>query len=38
MFRLAHLSDAHIGPLPRPKWRELIGKRATGYINWRRGR
>ena len=23
MFRLAHLSDAHIGPLPRPKWREL---------------
>jgi 3',5'-cyclic AMP phosphodiesterase CpdA len=38
MFRLAHLSDAHIGPLPRPKWRELLGKRATGYINWRRGR
>ncbi len=38
MFRLAHLSDAHIGPLPRPKWRELVGKRATGYINWRRGR
>lgn len=38
MFRLAHLSDAHIGPMPRPKWRELIGKRATGYINWQRGR
>ncbi|MCI4679264.1 metallophosphoesterase [Rhodoblastus acidophilus] len=38
MFRLAHLSDAHIGPLPRPRWRELIGKRATGYLNWRRGR
>jgi 3',5'-cyclic AMP phosphodiesterase CpdA len=38
MFRLAHLSDAHIGPLPRPKWRELLSKRATGYINWRRGR
>ncbi len=37
-FRLAHLSDPHIGPLPRPKWRELLGKRATGYINWRRGR
>jgi 3',5'-cyclic AMP phosphodiesterase CpdA len=38
MFRLAHLSDAHIGPLPDPRWRDLIGKRATGYINWRRGR
>lgn len=38
IFRLAHLSDPHIGPLPRPKWRELLGKRATGYINWRRGR
>ena len=38
MFRIAHLSDAHIGPLPRPKWRELMNKRATGYINWRRGR
>jgi 3',5'-cyclic AMP phosphodiesterase CpdA len=38
MFRLAHLSDPHIGPLPKPRWRELIGKRATGYLNWRRGR
>ncbi|MGO9430456.1 metallophosphoesterase family protein [Rhodoblastus sp.] len=37
MFRLAHLSDPHIGPLPKPRWRELIGKRATGYINWRQG-
>lgn len=35
---LAHLSDAHIGPLPPPRWRELIGKRLTGYTNWRRGR
>ncbi|ARN82855.1 metallophosphoesterase family protein [Methylocystis bryophila] len=31
---LAHLSDAHIGPIPRPKLRELMGKRATGYANW----
>jgi 3',5'-cyclic AMP phosphodiesterase CpdA len=31
---LAHLSDAHIGPIPRPKLRELLGKRATGYANW----
>ena len=37
-FILAHLSDAHIGPLPRPRWRELIGKRATGYANWLNGR
>ncbi|MGP8231925.1 MAG: metallophosphoesterase family protein [Methylovirgula sp.] len=35
---LAHLSDAHIGPLPRPRKRELLGKRLTGYINWTRGR
>ncbi len=31
---LAHLSDAHIGPIPRPKLRDLLGKRATGYANW----
>ena len=38
-FLLAHLSDAHIGPLPKPHARELMGKRLTGYINWnRRGR
>ena len=37
-FLLAHLSDAHIGPLPRPLRRELVGKRLTGYINWRGGR
>lgn len=33
-FLLAHLSDAHIGPVPRPRLRELLGKRATGYANW----
>lgn len=37
-FLLAHLSDPHVGPLPRPRRRELIGKRATGYLNWRRTR
>ncbi|WOJ91454.1 metallophosphoesterase [Methylocapsa polymorpha] len=37
-FLLAHLSDPHIGPLPRPRRRELFGKRVTGYLNWRRGR
>ena len=33
-FLLAHLSDAHIGPIPRPNLAELIGKRVTGYANW----
>lgn len=31
---LAHLSDAHIGPIPRPNLHELLGKRVTGYVNW----
>jgi 3',5'-cyclic AMP phosphodiesterase CpdA len=38
MFALAHLSDPHIGPLPRARLRELFSKRAIGYLNWRRGR
>jgi len=38
MFTLAHLSDPHLAPLPEPRWGELIGKRVTGYINWRRNR
>ncbi len=33
-FLLAHLSDPHLGPLPSPRRRELIGKRVTGYLNW----
>ena len=37
-FVLAHLSDPHLGPLPRPQVRELASKRLVGYINWRRGR
>jgi 3',5'-cyclic AMP phosphodiesterase CpdA len=35
---LAHLSDPHLAPLPRPRWFELIGKRVTGYVNWQRRR
>jgi 3',5'-cyclic AMP phosphodiesterase CpdA len=31
---LAHLSDPHLAPLPRPHWYELFNKRATGCINW----
>ena len=38
MFVLAHLSDPHLAPLPAPRWSELIGKRATGFLNWRRRR
>lgn len=37
-FKLAHLSDPHIGPLPAPGWRELMGKRLTGWWNWHKHR
>ncbi|MCQ0989685.1 metallophosphoesterase family protein [Jiella marina] len=38
MFRLAHLSDIHLGPLPELSFRELASKRVTGYVNWHRNR
>ncbi len=38
MFRLAHISDPHLGPLPAVRWRDLASKRVTGYINWQRQR
>lgn len=38
MFRLAHLSDIHLGPLPDVTYRELASKRITGYVNWHRNR
>jgi 3',5'-cyclic AMP phosphodiesterase CpdA len=34
MFVLAHISDPHLGPLPRGRWRELAGKRALGFLNY----
>jgi 3',5'-cyclic AMP phosphodiesterase CpdA len=34
MFTLAHLSDPHIGPLPRPRLAELAGKRLLGFASW----
>ena len=37
-FVLAHLSDPHLGPLPRARVYELVGKRATGFFNWQRKR
>ncbi|SEP74461.1 3',5'-cyclic AMP phosphodiesterase CpdA [Faunimonas pinastri] len=38
MFRLAQISDIHLGPIPKPTWRQLMSKRAIGYTNWRRNR
>lgn len=38
MFKIAHLSDPHLGPLAKFSLHELLGKRATGYVNWRRRR
>ncbi|MBB5752786.1 metallophosphoesterase family protein [Prosthecomicrobium pneumaticum] len=38
MFQLAHLSDPHLGPLPKPKTLELASKRFFGYVNWQRNR
>lgn len=38
MFRLAHISDIHLGPLPKVSLTELATKRVTGYVNWHRNR
>jgi 3',5'-cyclic AMP phosphodiesterase CpdA len=38
LFTLAHLSDIHLSPMPQARRRDLLGKRALGYVNWHRGR
>lgn len=38
MFTLAHLSDLHLGPLPKLRLHQLINKRLTGVLNWHRQR
>ena len=38
MFKLAHISDVHLGPLPRLSIHELFSKRITGFVNWHRNR
>ncbi len=38
MYRLAHISDAHLGPMSNISWTKLLSKRLTGYINWQRNR
>jgi len=34
MLRLAHISDPHLAPLPRPSLRQLLSKRVTGFLSW----
>jgi 3',5'-cyclic AMP phosphodiesterase CpdA len=34
MFRLAHLSDPHLGPLPKAGLRALASKRVLGLLSW----
>lgn len=38
MFRLAHISDVHLGPLPAVRFHQLFNKRITGYLNWKLNR
>ncbi|MFK8250521.1 metallophosphoesterase family protein [Ancylobacter terrae] len=38
VFVLAHITDPHLGPLPRARFSELVSKRMLGVMNWRRGR
>jgi 3',5'-cyclic AMP phosphodiesterase CpdA len=38
MFRLAHISDLHLSPIPKVRLKELFSKRITGYVNWNRHR
>jgi 3',5'-cyclic AMP phosphodiesterase CpdA len=35
MINLAHISDIHLSPMPSVGWRDLLGKRLTGYLNWK---
>ena len=35
MITLAHISDIHLSPMPEVGWRDLLGKRLTGYLNWK---
>ncbi|KKB80189.1 hypothetical protein VW35_07130 [Devosia soli] len=35
MITLAHISDLHLAPLPQVAFSDLVGKRLTGYLNWK---
>lgn len=38
MFTLAHLSDAHLAPMPVPNLAGIAFKQFAGYVNWLRSR
>lgn len=33
-MKLAHITDPHLGPLPRPTLAELRSKRLSGFLSW----
>ena len=35
MITLAHISDIHLSPMPEVGLRDLLGKRLTGFLNWK---
>lgn len=35
MITLAHISDLHLSPMPAVSVRNLVGKRLTGFLNWK---
>lgn len=35
MITLAHISDIHLSPLPEVGLSDLVGKRITGFLNWK---
>ncbi|WP_425417381.1 metallophosphoesterase family protein [Oricola indica] len=37
-YTLTHISDVHLGPLPDVRTVDLLSKRITGYVNWKRNR
>lgn len=38
MYRLAHISDLHVSPLPAVPARLLLSKRILGYLSWHKRR
>lgn len=34
MFRIAHISDLHVAPLPHATVRQLASKRLLGFLSW----
>lgn len=38
MYRLAHISDIHLPPLPNSRLRELMSKRLLGWLSWQKRR